>query len=771
MVSRRRLAEGSPSARSAAQDYLTRGWKVLPIERGRKDCRITGWSRTAFTADAFEPDDNIGIQLGDVSGGLCDVDLDCAEARALAPLLLPPTDAVFGRATAPQSHWLYVSDVWRTSKRAATPYADPMPATEEQEHGVCLVELRTGRRDKQQRPVGALSMVPPSLHPSGERVRWYRDGEPAHVAGVDLTRAVGTLAAAALLVRHYPAAGKRHEAALVLGGFLARAGWSEQRIAPFAGAVAQAAHDDEWEERAHSAQGAVAAMQAGTDVAGMPRMREVWGQRIADSIAPWLGIETTSITPAASLDARISEQIAELARLSSIDYDRARDDAAKKLKIRKSTLDSEVERRRAEQAREAADVPPPDIGELAALSSEIIACEDVPALFAQDIGRYIAGESKNAKLLYLIGTSRLFEKAMHAAVKGPSSGGKSEIRKQVLEYFPPEDVINFTAMSERALLFMEEDFQHKILSMGEAISGEELKFQDYMLRELMSEGLLRYPVAQKVGGAIKTVVVEKHGPVAFMVTTTRNKLHVENETRMLSLEVNDSEQQTRAVMRKVAEAEGLNITNKGADFRPWQNFQRWLAAGDREVIIPYATMLARLIPAKAVRLRRDVGQLLRAVKTHALMHRQHRARDEDGYIVATIADYAAVRPLMADILATTAEVKVRKAIEQTIDVVRDLRQEGIVSVHDVARRLGLDRTSAWRRLRAAEEAGYLVNTEDKKGRPARYDTTIEAGAMPSEAVLPSVEQLTEAVEQSRRPQTPSSPPNPQVRPQQRNRRA
>lgn len=292
-------------------------------------------------------------------------------------MLLPPTDAVFGRATAPQSHWLYVSDLWRTAKRAATPYADPMPAAEGQEHGVCLVELRTGRRDKQQRTVGAMSMVLPSLHPSGERVRWYRDGDPAHVAGVDLTRAVGTLAAAALLVRHYPAAGKRHEAALVLGGFLARAGWSEQRIAAFASAVARIAHDDEWEERAHSAQGAVAAMQAGTDVAGMPRMREVWGQRIADSIAPWLGIETTSITPAASLDARISEQIAELARMSSIDYDRARHDAAKKLKIRTLTLDDEVEKARAEREREAAEVPPPDIGELAALSSEIIACENV----------------------------------------------------------------------------------------------------------------------------------------------------------------------------------------------------------------------------------------------------------------------------------------------------------------------------------------------------------------------------------------------------------
>ena len=118
------------------------------------------------------------------------------------------------------------------------------------------------------------------------------------------------------------------------------------------------------------------------------------------------------------LDQRIGEQIAELARLSNIDYDRSRDQAAKRLRIRKSTLDAEVAARRAEQARQAAEPPPPDLGELAALSAEIIACEDVLTLYAQEVGRHIAGEQKNAKLLYLVGTSRLFDKAMHAAVKG-----------------------------------------------------------------------------------------------------------------------------------------------------------------------------------------------------------------------------------------------------------------------------------------------------------------------------------------------------------------
>ena len=103
--------------------------------------------------------------------------------------------------------------------------------------------------------------------------------------------------------------------------------------------------------------------------------------------------------------------------------------------------------------------------------------------------------------------------------------------------------------------------------------------------------MLRYPVAQKIGGEIVTTVIEKHGPVCFLVTTTRANLHAENETRMLSLETDDSQNQTRAVLVKVAETigeQGIGAIADIVDVAPWHDFQRWLAAGNRNVVIPYA---------------------------------------------------------------------------------------------------------------------------------------------------------------------------------------
>jgi len=105
----------------------------------------------------------------------------------------------------------------------------------------------------------------------------------------------------------------------------------------------------------------------------------------------------------------------------------------------------------------------------------IIECGNVLEWFVGSWRKIVAGEEQNAKLLYLVATSRLFGKCMNASIKGPSSAGKSEIRRQVLEFFPPEEVVSFTTLSEKALLYYDGDFAHKILSMGEASGVDRLE--------------------------------------------------------------------------------------------------------------------------------------------------------------------------------------------------------------------------------------------------------------------------------------------------------
>ena len=148
---------------------------------------------------------NVGVLLGAPSGDLVDVDLDALEAVALADVFLPATRAVFGRASKRASHRLYVCTI-DTEK-----FAD----VDKRDDTSMLVEIRS---------TGGQTVFPGSTHPSGEAVAWAEDGDPAPVEALELRRAVVHLACAAMLARHWPPAGTRHDGALAAAGFLARAG-------------------------------------------------------------------------------------------------------------------------------------------------------------------------------------------------------------------------------------------------------------------------------------------------------------------------------------------------------------------------------------------------------------------------------------------------------------------------------------------------------------------------------------------------------------------
>jgi hypothetical protein len=284
------------NACQAARDYIARDWKPVPIEGKQKRTTIPDWQNRKFEAEDFGIWGNIGIQFGPCSNGLCDVDLDCDEARAVAPFLLPESGAVFGRRSAAESHWLYVSDAWRCANRAAEKLEDPIRVRNGDLDSSVLVEFRTGREEKGVLK-GVLSMFPPSVHPSGERVRWAQNGEPAEVDAAVLRQSVRMVAAATLLVRYYPAKGRQHDAALVLGGFLARAGWNERKIGQFVEAIAKSAKDGEWRGRVTDAKSAVQRFKENKSVPGIPRMREIYDGAVVDAVIEWLEVERDNQQP------------------------------------------------------------------------------------------------------------------------------------------------------------------------------------------------------------------------------------------------------------------------------------------------------------------------------------------------------------------------------------------------------------------------------------------------------------------------------------------
>ena len=370
-------------------------------------------------------------------------------------------------------------------------------------------------------------------------------------------------------------------------------------------------------------------------------------------------------------------------------------------------------------------------------------CEDlvlVPNIlerFAEDLARSgVVGESKLAKLLYLAVTSRFLERPVSVAMKGPSSGGKSYLTERVLGFFPDEAYYALTAMSEHALAYGDEPLKNRVLVLYEA-AGMDSDLTTYFVRSLLSEGRLRYETVEKTSEGMKPRLIEREGPTGLIVTTTAVKLHPENETRLLSLTVTDTQEQTRAVMEALAEEVG----EEESDLGEWHPLQRWLGTAEHRVNIPYAKTLAALIPPVAVRLRRDFGAVRNLIRAHAILQQASRERDSEGRILATLEDYAAIRELVADLISEGVEATVPATVRETVEKLALLYSDESkpVTIVKLAEELKLDKSAAWRRVRTAMDRGYIKNLEDRKGRPAQL---VPGESLPDDLeVLPTVARL------------------------------
>lgn len=268
-------------AYEAAVRHTREGWAVVPVPQGSKAPALEGWQRLRLAeADLpryfASPAQNLGALLGIPSDDLVESDLDCREALVLAHWL-PDTDRVSGRPGNPGSHRWYIAGGLDTRRFKDT-------------DGATLVELRS---------TGTQTLLPPSLHPSGERYAWERDGPPARVADGALAAAVARVAAGALLARHWPAKGGRHDCALALAGVLARAGWPENEAADFIRDVARAAGDEEWRDRGAGAATSTRRIVNDGPATGLPTLARLLtdGEAVVARLREWLNLPAPHTAP------------------------------------------------------------------------------------------------------------------------------------------------------------------------------------------------------------------------------------------------------------------------------------------------------------------------------------------------------------------------------------------------------------------------------------------------------------------------------------------
>lgn len=369
-----------------------------------------------------------------------------------------------------------------------------------------------------------------------------------------------------------------------------------------------------------------------------------------------------------------------------------------------------------------------------------------------------AGETQVPRLIFLALHTRFFERPVSVVIKGPSGSGKSYALRAALKFVPEGVYEAYSGLSDMAFVYSGLDMRHRYLVVYEA-AGLRSGHGRTLLRQLLSDGQVIYRTVQSTSEGLEGHELPPiEGPTGLLMTTTATGLHEEDESRMLSVNMDESPERVRQTLAfQAAQEAGLDVLSEG-DFGTWHVFHQWVSEGQTTVTVPFAPTVASLMQVSHHRVQRDFPQVLSLIKAHALLHQCARDRGQNESIVAQPEDYEAVYPLVAEVVSQGLEATVPDHIRETVEAVaamtttpddwlerspREDWPEG-VSQWDIAQYLDRDPGVISRRVEAAIDSGYLLDDNPGQGRRSR----IRLGERPlpdDTGVLPAPEQLRDAL--------------------------
>jgi predicted P-loop ATPase len=201
------------------KSYYDRGFRLIfygSKRKGPEGQEALKWTERSDKAEDYKPGMNVGCFTGhEIQPGkfLVDIDFDWSDGLPLAKRILPATGFGFGRASRTISHSFYTSPTPLVSQKF------------ENIDGRPIVELRGTKLDG---TIGLQTMMPPSIHPSGEVVELKMQDDIGHYD--NLPRLVSLYATACIL---YSALGNRgllHDNRMAVAGFLLTEGLSPEEV-------------------------------------------------------------------------------------------------------------------------------------------------------------------------------------------------------------------------------------------------------------------------------------------------------------------------------------------------------------------------------------------------------------------------------------------------------------------------------------------------------------------------------------------------------------
>lgn len=222
-----------PKTLELLKRYKERGFRLVfypTKQKGPSGQEAVGWTDRNDEPEDYKEGQNIGVFTGhEISPGkfLADIDFDWTDGLPLAKRILPSTGFGFGRSSRSTSHAFFSS---------------PEPITTltfDNIDGKPFVELRGTKQDGM---IGLQTMLPPSIHPSGEQVLLKMDEEITYIE--NLPRLVTLYAISCIIFSVIGYKSFQHEMRLATAGFLLKEGLTVEETTLICTAIADVSENN-----------------------------------------------------------------------------------------------------------------------------------------------------------------------------------------------------------------------------------------------------------------------------------------------------------------------------------------------------------------------------------------------------------------------------------------------------------------------------------------------------------------------------------------------
>jgi DNA primase catalytic core len=271
----------------------------------------------------------------------------------------------------------------------------------------------------------------------------------------------------------------------------------------------------------------------------------------------------------------------------------------------------------------------------------------------------LVGERATVLTAYLAAVSRKLSEPLAVLIVARSGAGKSALQDALCAFVPPEEAVRVTRLTGQALFYKDPySLQRKVLLIAE---DEGAQAAVYSLRTLASDQRLSIAATRTdpQSGKLHTEHYEVYGPVVIVLTTTSPEVFdEETRSRFVQLTMDESVEQTRAVLERQRRAHTLAgvLENATAEIvqRLHHNAQRLLRP--LAVVNPYVEQLT--YPSDRLMHRREQKKYLALINSIALLHqhqrevkRATRGDVEIEYVEVTIDDIALANELAQGVLS------------------------------------------------------------------------------------------------------------------------